>query len=144
MRILAACLVGALGLGALMTMAACSDSTDDTGSAGAGGAAGGSAAGAGGKPASAGATSTAGTGGGAECKFESDACRGCLGLKCGIEALDCNDDPACKTPLYQLQLCVCDATNDSNECFTTFVDGGGDNAKPLIECYADNCTAECQ
>lgn len=144
MRVLAACLVGFLGLGALTTMAACSDSTD-AGSAGAAGSGGGSAAGSAGKASSAGSTSAAGTAGGsAECGFKSVDCSTCLGDKCGDQANACGLDDTCGGALSDLADCVCDPKKDAETCINSFVTDNGDVALKLSECYTLNCEDACK
>ena len=140
MRAFAACFVAVLGLGALTSMAACSDATD-TGSGGAGG-----ATAEGGAKATAGAPASAGTGGKAavDCKFESDACQTCIGSKCMAEAGACVAADGCATPLFTLEECACDKTMTTDSCKAAFIKDGGDEATELSTCYAKNCTASCE
>ncbi|HKO46281.1 MAG TPA: hypothetical protein VJV79_01075 [Polyangiaceae bacterium] len=137
MRVLAACLLGFLGLGALTTMAACSDSTD--GSGGAGG-----ASGAAGSAAKAGGSSTAGTAGApaAECGFQTPACSACLGEKCEDQVGACTG--TCQDALIGLAGCACKPGADAEACITTFVEENGDPALKLAECYSLNCEDVCQ
>jgi len=141
MRVLAACLASVLGLGALATIAACSDATD-SGSAGAGGA---SSAGSGGRASSAGASSSAGTGGGAECKFLSDACQGCLVIdSCGTQLQACTKDATCAPAIEPLTNCACGSTMTADQCQAAFLTAGGSKAEQLVNCYSLNCEDECQ
>ncbi|HEY3257208.1 MAG TPA: hypothetical protein VGJ91_24790 [Polyangiaceae bacterium] len=133
MRVLAACLLGVLGLGALATTVACSDTTDSS----SGGTGGGSSAGAGGKASAAGS-------GGAECKFESDGCTNCLGEHCMTESGACVDDATCAPAVYALRGCVCDPTMKPADCQATFMTDGGDLAKDVITCFSTNCASACQ
>jgi hypothetical protein len=138
MRVLAACLVGFFGLGALVTMAACS-SDASKGSAGAGG-----ASAAAGGAAKAGGTSTAGSGG-AGCGFQSPGCAACLGEKCGEQENACVAIESCTTALLvDLPKCVCDPTQDPVTCIGTFVSENGDPATKLAECYTLNCEDACK
>jgi len=139
MRVLAACLVGFVGLGALVTMAACSD-TSDGNSAGAGG---GSAAGSSNK---AGATSSAGTAGAAAngCGFQSEACSACLGEKCVDKVNACNDVDSCADALTLMALCVCKPGADAQACIATFYQENGDPGEELTDCYTSNCMTACQ
>jgi hypothetical protein len=134
MRVLAACLVGFLGLGALATMAACSDSTD----AGMGGAGGAStaAAGSGGKAAAGGAPS---------CTFLSDACTMCIQGNCAALLNTCGTDDTCQEALGSLTVCACNPSMDAMDCQAKFATDGGDKALKLIECYSLNsCDDVCQ
>jgi hypothetical protein len=138
MRVIAACLLGFLGLAGLSTMAACSDATD----AGSGGAAGSSGASPGGK---AGATSSAGTGGSAQCGFQTTECSACLGEKCGDQVDACGAVNSCRDALLlDLPKCVCDPSQDANDCVGTFVTENGDLAEKLANCYTLNCEDACQ
>jgi len=133
--------VGLVGLGALATMAACSDSTD-AGSGGAGGsvAAGGSHSG--GKASTAGG---AGTGGGSlECGFATEECQACLTGKCEDQVNACSEAGNCLTDLLALPNCVCVPSNDPSECIGEFVSKNGDPAQKLAECYTLNCEDLCQ
>jgi len=148
MRVLAACLVGFLGLGALTTMAACSDSTD-MGSAGTGG---GSAAGSGGKASSAGSTSTAGStntagaaGSSAACGFATEACSSCLTDNCDAETTACGADDGCRDDLVALPNCVCNPANEADTCIGSFVTANGTLGEKLANCYtANHCDEVCQ
>jgi hypothetical protein len=135
--------VGILGLGALATMAACSDSTD---SGSAGGGAGGSPAAAGSH--SGGKSSVAGSSAGGsdsgECSFQSTECTACINDSCGDEATACSDVDECATGLYNLVGCVCNPDKDANQCIADFVSDNGDPAKKLQECFAAKCSDACQ
>lgn len=151
MRVLAASFVGLIGLGAIITMGACSDSTDTGNAGGAGGASGGStagsssagahSAGASGSSADAGAAGAAPAG---QCTFTSDACQACLGSKCAAQVGGCLADTACKESLSTLPNCVCDPNNTSDSCQASFVTDGGDPAVQLAMCYTLNCMAACE
>ena len=135
MRVLAACLVGFLGLGALATMAACSDSTD-AGTSGAGGTA--AAAGSGG-------STSAGAGGGPSCTFLSEACQTCINSKCKELLNTCGGDATCGEALGLLTVCACNPSNEATECKATFHTDGGAKAEKLIECYdLNNCGDVCE
>jgi hypothetical protein len=134
MRVVAACLTGLLGFGALSTMVACSDSTD-TGSAGAGGS-GSGLAGAGGK---------SGSGGGsAQCGFTTVACDQCFAAQCGAEYSACSGDDACRQGLSALPGCACAPAADPQACQDTFVSEGGDLAQEMSDCFTSNCGDVCQ
>jgi hypothetical protein len=148
MRVLAACLVGFLGLGALATMAACSDTTD-MGSAGTGGASGGSAAGSGGKASSAGSTSSAGSsdaaGASNECGFATEACAACLSDNCDDETTACGADTGCRDDLVALPNCTCNPANNPDTCIGAFVTANGALGEKLANCYtANHCDDVCQ
>jgi len=145
MRVLAACLLGCLGLGALGALVACSDSTD-MGSGGAAGASGAHSAGGGGKSSTAGGSSTAGTGGGLECGFATEACQTCLlVVHCTDQVVACsNDTAACKPALEKLPTCVCGESSTPEECQGEFATDGGDKALSLAECYTLNCESACK
>jgi hypothetical protein len=132
MRVLTACLVGFLGLGALVTMAACSDSSD------------GSMAGAGGGSA-AGGSSTAGNGGAPPCGFTKPACQACLNDKCKEKLDACIAIDSCATALVgDLQKCVCAPGSDPQACVATFYSENGDPGEELTDCYSTNCNEACQ
>ena len=136
MRVLAACLLGFLGLGALATMAACSDSTD-AGMGGAGGTA--AVAGSGGKAAG-GSTSA---GGGPGCTFLSEECSTtCIQGNCAALLNSCGMDGTCGEALQSLTLCACNPSKDAMDCKATFATAGGDKAVKLIECYDLNSCAD--
>jgi len=139
MRVIYACLVGFLGLGALTTMAACSDATDGSGGA-AGSSGASSSAGAGGKVAA------AGTGGGStDCGFQTTECSACLGEKCGDLVDACGAVTSCRDALaVDLPKCVCDPSKDADTCVGTFVTENGDPAEKLANCYTLNCEDACQ
>jgi hypothetical protein len=149
MRVLTACLLGSLGLGAFALLAACSDSTD-MGSGGAAGASGAHAAGGGGKAPTAGASNTAGTGGdagaGDGCGFATDTCQTCLLIDhCTDQVVACsNDTDACAPALQTLPNCVCGSSSTADECQAKFVTEGGDKALSLAECYSLNCETACK
>jgi len=146
MRVLAACLVGFLSMGALSTLAACSDTSDGTGTGGAAGASAAAGSSSGGKAGSAGASSTAGTGGGsAECSFASDECNTCLFVDhCTTQVAACGNDAACGAALQTLPNCACDPAKTADECQAAFVTAGGDKAEQLANCYTLNCESACQ
>jgi len=138
MRVLAACLVGFLGLGALATMAACSDSTD-MGASGAGGTS--AVAGSGGKAAG-GSTSA---GGGPGCTFLTETCQTCLNDNCKNLVTACSGDATCGEALGLLTVCVCNPSNEASECKATFHTDGGAKAEQLIECYdVNSCGDVCE
>jgi hypothetical protein len=139
MRVLTACLAGFLGLAALSTMAACSDSTD-MGAAGTGGS---SAAGSGGKAGSGGhPAAEAGAAGAGECGFKSIDCSTCFVEKCPDQATACTGD--CASGLYALPECVCDPSKDFDTCTGKFVSDNGDPARDVIECFTLNCADACK
>ena len=151
MRVLAACLLGCLGLGALGALVACSDSTD-MGSAGAAGASGAPSAGAGGNAPTAGGSSTAGTagtvgtagaGGSGECGFKTAECSDCLGMKCSTQVAACQSDGACLPAYFELPDCICAPGADPVACQHTFATEGGETAVKLNECYTLNCESIC-
>ena len=150
MRLWAGFLVALLGLGALATIGACSDSTDKTGSAGASGS--GASAGSGGNSSSAGTTSQAGgssvagtgAGGSAACSFATTTCQTCFSSKCPAQALACTQDTACADALRVLPNCACNPANDPTDCQAAFATDGGDKALQLAECYTLNCDTVCQ
>ena|SRR6187551_2015181 len=139
MRVLAACLMGFVGLGALVTMAACSDSTDS----GSGGAAGSPSSA--GSSAKGGGTSSAGTGGAAQCGAATEACQKCLLVdNCSNLFEDCGNDAACGPAALVLPNCICNPSKDPEECKATFVADGGDPALKLVECFDTSCAEACQ
>jgi len=142
MRVLAACFVGFLSLGALATMAACSDSTDAAQAGAGGGSAAGS--GSGGKAGSAGGTSTAGTGSGVTCGFLSDECTACLTETCEDQTTACAMDSSCGADLGALSICVCDPNKDPDTCIGKFVTDNGDLGTQLAQCYTLNCEDLCK
>jgi len=154
MRGLAACLVVVLGSGALVTLAACSDTTD-AGSGGAGGSPAAAGSHSGGKTSSGGSTSNAGSatagsgsdaagsaGADSTCSFYSAECSACLGQKCGDKAAACTG--SCSDGLLNTADCMCDPSKDSTKCLADFVAAEGDVAEQLANCFTVNCESACQ